>query len=157
MLSLLLTACLAQAAPRVAVVDVSAPDAIYGDVSRALADALVAQLEKAGVEALRIEDEELPEGGCRLGPCLGVLARAHQAQVVVMLDATEVDAQRSAVAVAAMASRNGQPVAVKKYQAVNGRSKPAPALVAFAEDVAARTRKLVPVARDGGVSAPAAP
>lgn len=156
MLALFLAACVAQPTPRVAVVDVSAPDAIYEDVSRGLADQVVEALRQAGAEAVRIEEAELPAGGCRLGPCLGVLARAKQAQVVVMLDATEVDQKHSGVEVAALGARDGRPIAARRYVAVAGKPKPPPLLERFVADVIAQTKKLIGPA-DAGAAAPVRP
>lgn len=123
---------------RVVVVDVSAPDAVYEDVSRALAEQVVAQLRGAGLDTVRIDENELPEEGCRLGPCLGVVAKARQARVVVILDAVELDKKgRTQVSVAAMAGRDGMPISAKRY-VVKGEAKSSPELKAFVADLARR-------------------
>jgi hypothetical protein len=119
---------------KVAVVDVSAPDAIYEDVSRALATQAAEQLTRAGVMAVRIDEDELPPGGCRIGPCLGEVAKAQGADVVVTLDAEEVDASTSRVAVAALWGASGEPLAGGRYVA-RGVAKPPKALKRFAVDV----------------------
>ncbi len=133
---------LAQAAPvaKVAVVDVSAPDEIYEDVSRALADQVVEALKGTGVQAVRIDERDLPSSGCRLGPCLGVAARAIGAHVVVMVDATEGSEEASAVKLAALWSNNGAPVAVAKYSVKADQKKHPKQLLMFALEVAKAKR-----------------
>lgn len=106
----------------VVVIDVSAPDAIYEDVSRGLAEQVVTALKAAGAKAERVDEGELPPGGCRIGPCLGEVARARGAQVVVALDAEEVEGAKSRVAVSALASVNGEPLAAGRY--LSGRGVP---------------------------------
>jgi hypothetical protein len=123
--------------PRVVVVDVSAPDAVYEDVSRALAEDVVAALKTAGLEAVRIGENELPEQGCRIGPCLGQVAREQKARVVVILEATELDKTRTSVSLAAMAGHNGMPISAKRYVVKSG-GKPPKELKAFATDLATR-------------------
>ncbi len=142
-LSLLVTFAFAQlASSRVVVVDVSAPDAVYEDISRALAEQVVAELRAAGLEVMRIDENELPEDGCRLGPCLGTVAKARHAKVVVILDAVELDKKgKTQVSVAAMAGRDGMPISAKRY-VVKAPGKPAAELKAFAKDLA---RRLTPV------------
>ena len=139
MLPLLVAIALSQLAPsRVVVIDVSAPDAVYEDISRALAEQVVAELHEGGLEALRIDENELPEEGCRLGPCLGVVAKARQARVVVILDAVELDKKgKTQVSVAAMAGWNGMPISAKRY-VVKAGSKSAPELLAWVKDLARR-------------------
>ena len=124
---------------KVAVVDVSAPDEIYEDVSRALADGVVAALKATGLEAVRIDERDLPERGCRLGPCLGVAAKAVGAQVVVMVDATE-SGDASAVKLAGLWSSNGAPVAVAKYSVTPTQKKVPKQLMKFAREVAKAKR-----------------
>jgi hypothetical protein len=133
---------LAQLPPaRVVVVDVSAADAVYEDVSRALAEQVVAELKELGLDSVRIDENELPEEGCRLGPCLGVVAKARQARVVVIVDAVELDKKgKTQVSVAAMAGRDGMPISAKRY-VVKGVGKPAPELKAFVKDL---VRRLTP-------------
>ena len=142
---------LAQLPPaRVVVIDVSAPDAVYEDVSRALAEQVVAQLREAGLESVRIDENELPDEGCRLGPCLGVVAKARQARVVVIVDAVELDKKgKTQVAVAAMAGRDGMPISVKRY-VVKAGAKPGPELKAFVADLAKRLTP--PVVVDAGTA-----
>ncbi len=139
MLSLLVALSLSQLAPsRVVVIDVSAPDAVYEDVSRGFAEQMVAELRAVGLEAVRVDENELPEAGCRLGPCLGGVAKARQAKVVVILDAVELDKKgKTQVAVAAMAGRDGMPISAKRYVAV-AQSKPTAELKAFVKDLAKR-------------------
>ncbi len=130
-----------QAVTKVAVVDVSAPDAIYEDVSRALADKVVEALRATGVQSIRIDERDLPESGCRLGPCLGVAARAKNAEVVVMFDATEAKNDGATIELAALWSTNGAPVAVAKYAVVADQKKVPKPLMKFAVNVAKATRK----------------
>ncbi len=115
--SLLLAAVLTQAPAtlKVAVVDVSAPDAIYEDVSRQLAAQVAEALMRAGAVAVRVDESELPPQGCRIGPCLGEVAKQQGAHVVVALDAEEVDAETSKVAVTALWGSNGEPLAGGRY------------------------------------------
>ena len=123
---------------RVVVVDVSAADAVYEDVSRALAEQVVSELTAVALEAMRIDENELPEEGCRLGPCLGVVAKARRARVVVIVDAVELDKKgKTQVSVAAMAGHNGMPISAKRY-VVKGPGKIAPELKAFVKDLANR-------------------
>lgn len=137
----LIAFALAQApVSKVAVVDVSAPDEIYEDVSRALADLVVDALKAAGLDAVRIDERDLPEAGCRLGPCLGDAARAKNAQVVVMCDATEAADDTSNVKLAALWSNNGAPVAVSKYTVTAGQKKAPKQLMKFAIEVAKAKR-----------------
>ena len=135
--------------PRVVVVDVSAPDAVYEDVSRALAEQVVAQLKTAGLDAVRIGENELPEQGCRIGPCLGQVAREQKAKVVVILDATELDKKRTRVSLAAMAGHNGMPISAKRYVA-KGDKVPTE-LQTFASELA---RKVIPPVSDAGSTLP---
>jgi hypothetical protein len=149
--SLLVSIVLTQAAlspTAVVVVDVSAPDAVYEDVSRALAEEVVTALGDAGLAAVRIDENELPEKGCRIGPCLGQVAKARHARAVVIVDATELDKKRTAVSVAAMAARDGMPIGAKRYAVKEGAKAPKD-LKAFATEIA---RKLLP-APDAGAPA----
>jgi len=140
---MLLSLCLILAqAPvtKVAVVDVSAPDDIYEDVSRGLSDAVVEALKATGLEAIRIDERDLPASGCRLGPCLGEAARAQNAQVVVMVDCSEAGETASGVKLAALWSNNGAPVAVSKYQVTHEQKKVPKQLMKFAVAVAKAKR-----------------
>jgi hypothetical protein len=103
------------AGPTVVVVDVSASDAIYEDVSRGLADALVDALNEAGFDASRIDENELPEDGCRAGPCLEQVARAHHAGAVVLLDAAEAG-KKTKVSLMGLGGRDGRPLAGTRYE-----------------------------------------
>lgn len=135
MVALLLTLALAQAPAtlKVAVVDVSAPDAIYEDVSRQLALEVAQALTKGGTVAVRVDENELPPEGCRVGPCLGEVAKAQGAHVVVTVDCVEVDASTTRVAVTALWGTNGEPLAGGRY--VAGQKKAAKALTQFVTDV----------------------
>ena len=144
---LLLLALTLAAGPKVVVIDVSAPDAVYEDISRALADAVVAELREAGMDAERIGENELPEQGCRIGPCLGQVAREHKARVVVILDATELDKKRTSVNVAAMAGHNGMPIGARRY-VVKADGKSPKELKAFVSDLAVKV--VPPPPRDAG-------
>ena len=138
MLQALFALALVQLPPsRLVVVDVSTPDAVYEDVSRALAEQVVAELREAGLEAVRIDENELPKG-CRLGPCLGGVAKARQAKIVVIVDAVELDKKgKTQVSVAAMAGRDGMPISAKRY-VTRAEGKPAAELKAFVKDLARR-------------------
>lgn len=127
---------LAQLPPsKVVVIDVSAPDAVYEDVSRGLAEQVVAELNGVGIQTTRIDENELPEEGCRLGPCLGVVAKSRKALVVVIVDAVELDKKgKTAVSVAAMAGFNGMPLTAKRYT-TKPEAKPTPELKAFVQDL----------------------
>lgn len=142
MYGLALVALLSQTPVRVVVIDVSAPDAIYEDVSRALADQVVQAMVSAGLEAERVDERELPDEGCRIGPCLGVIGRAHKAHVVVIVDAAEVDKKRSGVSVAALYGRDGRPLAAKRYT-VEGVGKAPKALGVFVAEVSREATALV--------------
>ncbi len=139
MLSLLAVVVFSQVAPsRVVVIDVSTPDAVYEDVSRAFAEQVVAELKAVGLESVRIDENELPEEGCRLGPCLGAVAKSRQARVVIILDAVEIDKKgKTQVSVAAMAGHNGMPISAKRYVA-QAETKPHADLRAFVKDLAKR-------------------
>ncbi len=143
MWSLIAVAVLSQLPPsRVVVIDVSAPDAVYEDVSRAFAEQVVAELKAAGLESVRIDENELPEQGCRLGPCLGSVAKSRQARVVIILDAVELDKKgKTQVSVAAMAGHNGMPISAKRYVA-QAETKPHVDLKAFVKDLAKRLTPL---------------
>jgi len=138
-LSLLAVVVFSQVAPsRVVVIDVSTPDAVYEDVSRAFAEQVVAELKAVGLESVRIDENELPEEGCRLGPCLGAVAKSRQARVVIILDAVELDKKgKTQVSVAAMAGHNGMPISAKRYVA-HAETKPHADLRAFVKDLAKR-------------------
>lgn len=131
MLPIALLVVLTQSPPVVAVIDISPEDAIYEDVSRRYAQALVEALTKEGVSAVRIDEAELPPEGCRLGPCLGRVARNKGALAVVTLDAEEVTQTKSKVTVTLMRATNGEPLAGGRYELVEGISKPPKGLIAF--------------------------
>lgn len=137
---------LAQAPMRVAVIDVSKSDAIYEDVSRGIAEVVVAQLNKEGLSAIRVDESTLPAGGCREGPCLGAVAKAHQAQVLVALDAEEVTGTTSRVALAALGADDGRPLAVARCVFV--AEAPPPRIVRrFAQKILAATSATGPPSR----------
>src|SRR5262249_13352417 len=98
LIALIFTLAFAQTPCRVVVFEVSASDAVYEDVSRSLAEALVESLGSKGVIALRATENDLPSKGCRFGPCLGKVAAALKADVLVTLDVSEIDSGRLAVA-----------------------------------------------------------
>ena len=145
MLGLLLLAVLVQSpaapSPQAAVIDVSAPDAVYEDVSRALAEQVSAALNGAGFEAVRVDENELPEDGCRAGPCLAKVAKDKHAQVLVTLDATELDKKRTQVNVAALFGLNGMPLAGGRYVSKEGDKKLPKELVAFTKKVFEQAQK----------------
>jgi len=115
MLSVALTLVLAQGTVRVAVLDVSAPDAIYEDVSRALAQTVSDELLKKGFLSKRVDESEVPVDGCRIGPCLGVIAKSQAADVLVIVDAVEGTKGKIEVVLSAMRGRDGLPLAAGKW------------------------------------------
>ncbi len=139
--------------PRIIVLDVSVPDAIYEDVSRGIADSLVSELKQRGLDAVRVDEREMSVENCRGGPCLGVVAKEQKAHVVITLDATELETSKASygVSVTAMAGRNGMPLAGGRYELKDGRRKKPKGLDEFVQkivDVAAK----FPPPRDGGVA-----
>ncbi len=146
MLSTLLLLALAQA-PRVAVVDVSLPDAIYEDESRALAEMVVAALGKAGFESIRVDETEIPGGKrCSIGPCLGEVARMVKANVVVALDAAEVNKHTDLI-LTALLGINGEPLCAKRLTV--GAKDADKKLAAFTKDLVKAAAKKFPK-RDAG-------
>ncbi|MFT3839258.1 MAG: hypothetical protein QM723_19910 [Myxococcaceae bacterium] len=141
MLALVALAVLAQSSPKAAVVDVSQPDAVYEDVSRALATQVSVALDGAGFEAVRVDENELPEQGCHAGPCLAKVAKDKKALVLVTLDATELDKKRTQVAVAALLGLNGMPLAGGRYVSVEGQKKLPKELVEFVKKVFDQAQK----------------
>jgi hypothetical protein len=115
MLSVALSVVLGQTIVRVAVLDVSAPDAVYEDVSRALAERVSDELLKRGFLSKRVDESEVPVEGCRIGPCLGVIAKSQSADVLVLVDATEGTKGQVAVVLSAMRGRDGLPLAAGKW------------------------------------------
>lgn len=115
MLSVALTLVLAQGTVRVAVLDVSAADAIYEDVSRALAEKVSDELLKKGFLSKRVDESEVPIDGCRIGPCLGVIAKSQSADVLVIVDAVEGAKGTVEVVLSAMRGRDGLPLAAGKW------------------------------------------
>ena len=130
-LSLVALVVLQQAAPQVAIIDISADDAIYEDVSRRYAESLADALSKDGITAVRIDESELPPEGCKLGPCLGVAARAKGALTVVTLDAEELSETKSKVVVTLMRATNGEPLAGGRYELKAGSKKAPKGLTRF--------------------------
>lgn len=115
MLSVALTLVLAQGTVRVAVLDVSAADAIYEDVSRTLAEKVSDELLKKGFLSKRVDESEVPIDGCRIGPCLGVIAKSQSADVLVIVDAVEGTKGKVEVVLSAMRGRDGLPLAAGKW------------------------------------------
>lgn len=106
---------LSQGMIRVAVLDVSVPDAIYEDVSRGLAEKVSDELLKRGFFSKRVDESELPVDNCRVGPCLGVIAKAQAADVLLLLDATEGEKGRIEVTLSAMRGRDGLPLSAGRW------------------------------------------
>lgn len=144
MLALALATLLGQLPPQVAVIDISSEDAIYEDVSRRYAQSLVEALTKEGVTAVRVDESELPPEGCRLGPCLGVAARAKGALAVVTLDAEELSETKSKVVVTVMRATNGEPLAGGRYELKAGVKKIPKGLTAFLAAAKKAMAKVVP-------------
>jgi hypothetical protein len=145
-LSLVALVVLQQAAPQVAIIDISADDAIYEDVSRRYAESLADALSKDGITAVRIDESELPPEGCKLGPCLGVAARAKGALTVVTLDAEELSETKSKVVVTLMRATNGEPLAGGRYELKAGSKKAPRGLTQFLIAVKKAMSKVTAVA-----------
>ena len=122
----------------VSVLDVSKPDAIYEDVSRALAEEVVTELLGAGFLASRVDESQLSRP-CRIGPCLGEIAAQQHADVLVLLDAAEAQGGNQ-VALAAMRERDGKPLATAKYSTAQA-AKMKKKLKRFAADVLKASRE----------------
>lgn len=140
--------------PKIIVLDVSATDAIYEDVSRGLADSLVSELKSKGLDAARIDEQQmLSVEDCRGGPCLGKVARENQAHIVITLDAAELPKSKASygVAVTAMAGRNGMPLAGARYELKDGAKKKPKGLEDFVQKLLDLAAKF-PQAKDGGVA-----
>lgn len=111
-------------AVRVAVVDTSASDAVYEDVSRGIAVQVVDALDRAGVTGVRVDESELPPEGCKPGPCLAQVAKSQKAHVVVALEAEEIDKKSTRVRLAALWGYDGAPLAVAQCIFVAGKAPP---------------------------------
>ncbi len=123
------------AAPSVAVLDVSAEDAVYEDESRALCVEAVEVLTAKGFTARRVDESELPPQGCRAGPCLEKVARGND--VLVTLDVAELGKGKLGVAVTALAGRTGMPLAGGRYHVGPKTKRPPKELETFADKVLA--------------------
>ena len=130
MLTLAVLASLVTAQTAV-VLDVSAEDAVYEDESRALCVEAVEVLTAKGFTARRVDESELPPAGCRAGPCLEKVARGSD--VLVTLDAVELDKGKLGVAVTALAGRTGMPLAGGRYHVGTKSKRPPKELEKFAE------------------------
>lgn len=128
-------ATLLAAAPSVAVLDVSAEDAVYEDESRALCIEAVEVFTAKGFDARRVDESELPPRGCRAGPCLEKVAKGST--VLVTLDVVELEKGKLGVAVTALAGRTGMPLAGGRYHVGRKTKRPPKELEAFADKVLA--------------------
>lgn len=156
MLSLFVTTALvSQTPPRVAVVDVSAPDAIYEDISRALAQRVSDALVAAGYTSRRVDESEMPVEHCRLGPCLGVIAKSQAADVLVLIDATEGKKGAVDVVLTAMRGRDGLPLAGGRWVTTSEGRKPKQ-LGTFIEALKRATTQAFPSPRAPSTRAPGA-
>jgi hypothetical protein len=132
MLGLLVALTLSQTNLRVAVLDVSAPDAIYEDVSRELTQRVSDELLGRGFSARRVDESELTVENCRIGPCLGVIAKAQSADILVVVDAAEGAKGKVDVVLSAMRGRDGLPLSVGKW-ATTSEGKKGRQLTKFVE------------------------
>jgi hypothetical protein len=144
MLALALATLLSQTPPQVAVIDISSEDAIYEDISRRYTESLVEALGKEGVNAVRIDESELPPEGCRLGPCLGVAARSKGAFAIITLDAEELSPKKTKVVMTLMRATNGEPLAGGRYELKAGVKKAPKGLIAFLAQVKKAMAKAFP-------------
>jgi hypothetical protein len=151
--TLVLAVVLAQPAPlRVTVIDISDSDAIYEDISRGLAEDVTRALAAAGFDATRIDESELPQFPCPPGPCLARVAKDTRAQMLVTLDARELDKVKVGVGLTALLGRDGTPLAGARYTLTQQQKKVPRELTAFAADLFARANKLLrPAPADAGV------
>mgnify|MGYP000857408309 CR=1 FL=1 len=140
MLLIALTAVLAQAPlPVVGVIDASRSDGAYEDESRALAEQAAHVLLASGFDAKRLDESELPEG-CKVGPCLAGVAKAHGLDVLVLLAASDVK-DKLLVAVFALWGPNGEPLTAARYESPHTPGKTPKALTTFAKDLAKALKK----------------
>jgi hypothetical protein len=128
---------------RVTVIDISDSDAIYEDVSRGLAEEVVKALVAAGFDAHRVDESELPEGPCKVGPCLAKVARAEKAQVMVTLDAKELEKTKLGVGLTALLGRDGTPLAGARYILKVKQKKAPKELGAFATELLAKANQML--------------
>jgi len=138
-LAVLLRVLVSQTEPRIIVIDVSAPDAIYEDVSRALADDVVNGFSKAKVWTLRVDENEMPKG-CRAGPCLGKVAQERRADIVVTLDAEQEGEGVPKISISAMRGTNGELLAALRYRA-QPKGKPTKKFMEFVGNALKALRK----------------
>lgn len=139
MVSLLTAVLLAQATPTLALVDISAADAVYEDVSQAAVRELAELLAKGPVNVTLVTQDAAR--GCRFGPCLGALAKQHKAAIIITVDVAE--AEHPAISVAALALRgaDGVPISGRRWRS-GGKKKPGKARDDFVRDVFAAVAAL---------------
>lgn len=147
MISLLAAVLLAQAPGpvKVVVIDISQPDAIYEDISRGYAEEVTEALNQAGFSAYRIDERELPDEGCRAGPCLAKVAVKRESHVLVALDATEVDKEKNGVALTALRGKDGMPLASARFTLTEKTKRPLKPLEKFVADLKKSAAKNVMV------------
>jgi hypothetical protein len=141
LVTLALALVLAQAPVRVTVIDVSDSDAIYEDVSRGLAEDVAKALTAAGFDAHRVDESEMPDADCKVGPCLAKVVKSQNAQVLVTLDAKELDKKKIAIGLTGLLGSNGEPLTGARYTLKVGQKKTPKELTAFGVDLLARAAK----------------
>jgi hypothetical protein len=145
MVALLAAVVLGQTGLKVAVLDVSAPDAIYEDISRELTQRVADELLGRGFSARRVDESELPVENCRIGPCLGEIAKSQRADVLVVVDAVEGAKGKVDVVLSAMRGRDGLPLSVGRWNTTI-EGKKGKQLSKFIEATWKAAAKHVPVA-----------
>lgn len=141
MLALLAASLLGQATPTIALVDISAPDAVYEDVSQAVVRELAELLAKGPVHVSLVTQDAAR--GCRFGPCLGALAKQQQAAIVITVEVAEGEHPSLAVAALALRAADGTPLSGRRWK-TGGKKKPGKAREAFLKDVLAAAAALPP-------------
>ncbi len=144
MFALLAAAVLSQATPTIALVDISAADAVYEDVSQPIVRELAGLLAKGPVNVTLVTQDSA--WGCRFGPCLGALAQQHHAAIVITVDIAEAEHPVLTVAALALKGADGAPLSGRRWK-TGGKKKPGKARDDFVRDVLAAAATIEPQAR----------